>query len=649
MDDDPPAARDEADDVVARHRGTAARKGDEHARHTVDGDRTLGVLRLERLRNDGRRRLFPEIVEQLENDLVDGHRAVADCGIHLVGRIERKFFGDLFEALRRDELRERHALALGRLLHHAAPQADIFLLHLLLVEGFDLGARGRGLDEFEPVPGRALAIRGSDDLHHVARFQPGVERDDLAVDLGPRTAVAHFRVNGIGEVDGRRAGRERNDLALRREHEQFRAVQLALDGVHEFLGILEAALQLHDLADPRDALIERRLLAAVFLILPVCRDTVFRRAVHLFRPDLDLERLAEVGDDGGVQRLIEVGFGGRDIVLDAPRDGLPLLVDLAEYLITLVHRSDDDPDGGQIVDLIERLVLVLHLFIDGVEVFGPAEHLAVNVALFQNAVDLFHDEIDEAVALLQLLMDIFDQIFKGGGIEIFEAEVLQLALDLRNTQTSRDRRIDIQRLARHLLLALLGQEIQRTHVVQPVGKFDDDHADVLRHRDEDLAEVFGLLLFLRFEDDLVELCDARNERQNAFAELAADVLLGDGRILDDVMQQRARNGIGVQSEIDQDLRNGARMNEIGLPRGALLVAVRIAREVIGMQQHVPVGTRIIFVDLHEDRFHITPPRAPQPPDRARKRKALSFSRGPRKDVLPSGRSVPVPRIRQARK
>ena len=95
-----------------------------------------------------------------------------------------------------------------------------------------------------------------------------------------------------------------DDLALRREDEELGTEQRPLDGIHELLGIFEAALKLHHLADPRDALIERRFLRRLFLILPVRRDTVLRRAVHLFGADLDLEGLTEVGDDRRVQRLI---------------------------------------------------------------------------------------------------------------------------------------------------------------------------------------------------------------------------------------------------------------------------------------------------------------------------------------------------------
>ena len=54
---------------------------------------------------------------------------------------------------------------------------------------------------------------------------------------------------------------------------------------------------------------------------------------------------------------------------------------LSEHFVTLVDGVDDDAHRGQIVDLVERLVLLFHLFIDGIKVFGAAEHFALYFAL----------------------------------------------------------------------------------------------------------------------------------------------------------------------------------------------------------------------------------------------------------------------------
>ena len=358
--------------------------------------------------------------------------------------------------------------------------------------------------------------------------------------------VADLGMNGISKIDGRCACGQRYNFALRREHQKFGGIELAAHGIHKFFGIFEPALQFHDLADPRHALIERRGVLALFFILPVRRDTVFRRAVHLFGADLNFEGLPEVGDDGGMQRLIQVGFGRGDIILDAPRNGFPLFMDLAEHLVTFVHRPHDHAYGGEIVNLIERLVLGFHLFIDRIKVLRAPEDLAHNAALGENAVDFFDNKIDETVAFFQLLMDILDEILEGGGFEVFKAQIFELALDLRNTQSARDRRVDIKRFVRHFSLPFRRKKIERTHIMQAVGKFDDNDADILRHGDEYLAEVFRFRLFFRLEHDFIEFGHARNKLEHLVAEFAAHVLFVRLGILDDVVQERGGDRRGVQ-------------------------------------------------------------------------------------------------------
>ncbi len=47
--------------------------------------------------------------------------------------------------------------------------------------------------------------------------------------------------------------------------------------------------------------------------------------------------------------------------------------------------------------------------------------------------------------------------------------------------------------------------IECAHVVQPVREFDQYDANVLRHRQQHLAETLGLLVLARLELDVVEL------------------------------------------------------------------------------------------------------------------------------------------------
>ena len=77
----------------------------------------------------------------------------------------------------------------------------------------------------------------------------------------------------------------------------------------------------------------------------------------------------------------------------------------------------------------------------------------------QQFFQLLHNRIHKLFAFGALLVDVLDEVFIGGGIEIFERKVLQFAIDLADTEPSRDGTKDVKRLARHALLPLLAQKI----------------------------------------------------------------------------------------------------------------------------------------------------------------------------------------------
>ena len=69
-----------------------------------------------------------------------------------------------------------------------------------------------------------------------------------------------------------------------------------------------------------------------------------------------------------------------------------------------------------------------------------------------------------------------------------------------------------------------GSALQRAHVVQPVGQLHDDHADVVDHRQQHLADALGLPLLARIEMQLAQLGDAVHAARHFVAELLLDLL-----------------------------------------------------------------------------------------------------------------------------
>lgn len=57
----------------------------------------------------------------------------------------------------------------------------------------------------------------------------------------------------------------------------------------------------------------------------------------------------------------------------------------------------------------------------------------------------------------------------------------------------------------NLLPFTFAEVLQRAHIVQPIGEFDEHDTDVVRHRQHHLAEILGLFFLIIAEGDLADL------------------------------------------------------------------------------------------------------------------------------------------------
>ena len=99
----------------------------------------------------------------------------------------------------------------------------------------DGGARLAGDDQRLPHGGRRLVL-GPHDLDLVAVLQFGQKRRMQAVDLGADRGIADVGVHRIGEIDRRRAARQRDQTPLRGEAEHLIVEQFELGMLQELFG-----------------------------------------------------------------------------------------------------------------------------------------------------------------------------------------------------------------------------------------------------------------------------------------------------------------------------------------------------------------------------------------------------------------------------
>ena len=162
-------------------------------------------------------------------------------------------------------LSARAAEARELALDQRAALRDRLLVLLRLEPLAHLRARAVAVDvaqlRVEPVARRPALLR-RDDLDPLPVRQLIVERHHLAVDLGAAAAMAEPGVNGVREVDRRRAARQVDHLALRRQHVDRIGEQAFLERREPLARVRDRVLPVEHLAQPRDLLVERRVVRA---------------------------------------------------------------------------------------------------------------------------------------------------------------------------------------------------------------------------------------------------------------------------------------------------------------------------------------------------------------------------------------------------
>jgi len=124
--------------------------------------------------------------------------------------------------------------------------------------------------------------------------------------------------------------------------------------------------------------------------------------------------------------------------------------------------------------------------------------------------------------------------------------------------------------------------------VQTVGQLDHEDADILGHRQQQLAEVLRLLVVgLEFETG--QLGDAVDQTGNVAAELLFQFGEAGRGVLDGVVEQRGGQRVHVHPKIRQDRRHGQRVDKVGLTRLSGLLVVSLSREEVGPCHQGSVG------------------------------------------------------------
>ena len=154
---------------------------------------------------------------------------------------------------------------------------------------------------------------------------------------------------------------------------------------------------------------------------------------------------------------------------------------------------EDDTDGKEIVDTFEPTFLFLHLLPDAMDTLRTTFHVEMQTGLFQLLIDradkLLYIGITTLFGSIQLFLDHIVSIV----LQIFQGEILQLTLQLIQTQFVGKRCIEVIGLLTHLYLCLFLFGIpDLPHQVYTIGNHNEDHTHVLGKGEQQIPEILAL-------------------------------------------------------------------------------------------------------------------------------------------------------------
>ena len=326
-------------------------------------------------------------------------------------------------------------------------------------------------------------------------------------------------------------------------------------------------------------------------------DAVLGITVHILGSDLDLRALAIGADHRGMQGSIPVRFGVPEEVLEARGHGPPGGVDQAQGCVAVLGRPiDHHPKREHVVDLVHVNILRLHLPVNRSKLLEPPLHLGLDPTRFQRGGDQPDHFLDITLTLISTSRQLTRNLFDRLGVKRPKTILFEFLHHPANTQSMRERNVDFHRLLSDALSGFILEMLEGAHIVETVGKLDQQDSNIRRHGDQHLAEIFSLSFPNRSKFDLRDLREAFDDKSDLLAENSLDLLAGGQGVLEGVVEQRRRDGHVVHSQITEDARHLQGMNEIGLSGQPLLPLVHLRREDIGLLHQFEVSVGAVVED-----------------------------------------------------
>ena len=158
----------------------------------------------------------------------------------------------------------------------------------------------------------------------------------------------------------------------------------------------------------------------------------------------------------------------------------------------------------------------------------------------------------------------------------------------------REWRIDIQRFLRDPSLFIKRSGSNRAHIVQTVGKLDDQHAQVASHGYKHLSHRRRLLGLSRIKLQPLQLRQSINNAGDFGSEIALDIRQRDFGIFDSIVQECSNQRHLVQANFRDNSCHGQRMTDIQLATHTGLMLMRGTSHRVGSINLRDRGFRMVL-------------------------------------------------------
>lgn len=150
-------------------------------------------------------------------------------------------------------------------------------------------------------------------------------------------------------------------------------------------------------------------------------------------------------------------------------------------------------------------------------------------------------------------------------MQLGKSNFFQFALHFLHTDTLGQRRINVQCFFGNSgpFFGLL-QKMQRPHVMQAVSQFNQQHANVFRHCQQQLAKILRLFVVGRFLLNHCQLGQTVHQLRHLIAEQRADFFNRRIGVFHRIVQQPGDNRRGIKLKLGQNTGNFHRMRIIGV-------------------------------------------------------------------------------------